>query len=84
MNEKELEKYKRVVLLTKDMKYYETMRYDTFLDFLDFLVDNNVICHVEIVFGLTEVWKFNRNKKQLNKLCIEFYNLEWKKELRKV
>ena len=83
MTEKELEKYKRVVLLAKDMKYFDTMRYDIFLDFLDFLVDNDVICHVETSFGLTEVWHFSCGKRQLHKLCIEFYNLEWKKELRK-
>lgn len=83
MNEKELEKYKRVVLLAKDMKYYDTMRYDTFLNCLDFLVENDVNCHVKTIFGLTEVWKFNCDKRQLHKLCIEFHNLEWKKEFGK-
>lgn len=72
MNEKELEKYKRVVLLAKDMKYFDTMRYDVFSDFLDFLVDNDVICHVDTVFGLTEVWFANCGKRQLHKLIIEF------------
>ena len=83
MTEKELEKYKRVVLLAKDMKYFDTMRYDIFLDFLDFLVENEVNCHVETSFGLTEVWHSSCGKRQLHRFLIEFNDLEWKKELRK-
>lgn len=72
MTEKEFNKYKRVVLLTKDKKYFNVMRYDIFLDFLDFLVSNNVSCHVETIFGLVEEWIISCGKRQLNKLYIDF------------
>ena len=76
MTEKEFNKYRRVVLLTQDRKYFDVMRYDIFLDFLDFLVTNSISCHVELIFGLVEEWVINCGKRQLHKLCIEFNNLE--------
>lgn len=74
--EKNTIEQRKVVLLTKDMVYFDTFTEKYFIKFWDFLNENEVYCHVDTVYDLTEVWFSSCGKRKLHKLIIEFNNKE--------
>lgn len=74
--EKNTIEQRKVVLLTKDMVYFDTFTEKYFIKFLNFLNNNEVYCHIDTIYDLTEVWFSNCGKRKLHKLIIEFNNKE--------
>lgn len=74
--EKNTIEQRKIVLLTKDMVYFDTFTEKYFIKFLDFLNDNEVYCHIDTIYDFTEIWFSSCGKRKLYKLIIEFNNKE--------
>ena len=74
--EKNINEQRKIILLTKNMVYFNTFTEKYFIKFLDFLSDNEVYCHIDTIYNLTEIWFSNCGKRKLHKLIIEFNNKE--------